>query len=107
MLKLLYFAEPVVINLKYIASNTSLMISLSVGYLQILASGYLDNKFTIRFSSYFDERLGCLSYTEFLNYENKLLMYNLCSSHQVLVHQASLCESKPQTVFKSKSELKI
>ena len=50
MLKLLYLAELVDINIKYIASNTSLMMSLSVGYPQILASGYLDNKFTIRFS---------------------------------------------------------
>ena len=38
------------INIKYIASNTSLMMSLSVGYPQILASGYPDSKFTIRFS---------------------------------------------------------
>ena len=50
MLKLLYLAEHVDINLKYIASNTSLMMSLSVGYPQILASGYPDTKFTIRFS---------------------------------------------------------
>ena len=38
------------INIKYIASNTSLMMSLSVGYPQILASGYPDSKFAIRFS---------------------------------------------------------
>ena len=50
MLKLLYLAELVDINLKYIASNTSLMMSLSVGYPQILASGYPDSKFAIRFS---------------------------------------------------------
>ena len=50
MLKLLYLAELVDINLKYIASITSMMMSLSVGYPQILASGYLDSKFTIRFS---------------------------------------------------------
>ena len=50
MLKLLYLAEFVDINLKYIASNTSLMMSVSVGYLQILASGYPDSKFTIHFS---------------------------------------------------------
>ena len=43
-------AELVYINIKYIASNTSLMMSLSVGYPQILASGYPDSKFTIRFS---------------------------------------------------------
>ena len=50
MLKLLYLAELVDINIKYIASNASLMMSLSVGYPQILASGYPDSKFTIRFS---------------------------------------------------------
>ena len=50
MLKLLYLAELVDRNIKYIASNTSLMMSLSVGYPQILASGYPDSKFTIRFS---------------------------------------------------------
>ena len=50
MLKLLYLAELVVINSKYIASNTSLMMSLSVGYLQTFASGYPDSKFIIRFS---------------------------------------------------------
>ena len=50
MLKLLYLAEFVDINIKYIASNTSLMMSLSVGYPQILVSGYPDSKFTIRFS---------------------------------------------------------
>ena len=50
MLELLYLAELVGINIKYIASNTSLMMSLSVGYPQILASGYPDSKFTIRFS---------------------------------------------------------
>ena len=49
MLKLLYLAELVDINLKYIASNISLMMSLSVGYLQILASGYPDSKLTICF----------------------------------------------------------
>ena len=57
MLKLLYLAELVDINIKYIASNTSLMMSLSVGYPQILALGYPDSKFTIRFSPspfYFD-----------------------------------------------------
>ena len=32
------------INLKYIASNTSLMMSLSVGYLQILASEYPEHQ---------------------------------------------------------------
>ena len=32
MLKPLYLAELVFINLKYIASNTSLMMSLSLGY---------------------------------------------------------------------------
>ena len=47
MLKLLYTAELVDINLKYIASNASVMMSLSVGYLQISASGYPDSKFTI------------------------------------------------------------
>ena len=51
MLKLLYLAELVDIIIKYIASNTSLMMSLFVGYPQILASGYPDSKFTIRFSS--------------------------------------------------------
>ena len=50
MLKLVYLAELVYINLKYIASNASLMMSLSIGYPQILASGYPDSKFTIRFS---------------------------------------------------------
>ena len=50
MLKLLYLAELVVINLKYIASNTSLMMSLSIGYLQILALGYPGSKFTIHFN---------------------------------------------------------
>ena len=50
MLKLLYLAELVDINLKYIASNASLMMSLSVEYPQILALGYSDSKFTIRFS---------------------------------------------------------
>ena len=50
MLKLLYLAELVNINLKYIASNASVMMSLSVGYPQISASGYPDGKFTIRFS---------------------------------------------------------
>ena len=50
MLKLLYLAELVDINIKYITSNTSMMMSLSVGYPQILASGYPDSKFTIRFS---------------------------------------------------------
>ena len=50
MLKLLYLAELVDINIKYVASNTSLMMSLSVGYPQILASGYPNSKFTIRFS---------------------------------------------------------
>ena len=50
MLKLLYLAELVDINIKYIASNTSLMMSLFIGYPQILASGYPDSKFTIRFS---------------------------------------------------------
>ena len=50
MLKLLYLAERVDINIKYIASITSLMMSLSVGYPQILVSGYPDSKFTIRFS---------------------------------------------------------
>ena len=49
MLKLLYLAELMDINLKYIASNTSMMMSLSVGYPQILASGYPDSNFTIRF----------------------------------------------------------
>ena len=50
MLKLLYLAELVNINLKYIASNASVMMSLSVGYPQISASGYPDGKVTIRFS---------------------------------------------------------
>jgi len=50
VLKLLNLAELVDINIKYIAINTNVMISLSVGYPQILASGYLDSKFTIRFS---------------------------------------------------------
>ena len=50
MLKLLYLAELVDINIKYIASNSSLMMSLSAGYPQILASGYPDSKFNIRFS---------------------------------------------------------
>ena len=50
MLKVLYIAELVDINIKYIASYTSLMMSLSVGYLQILALGYSDSKFTIRLS---------------------------------------------------------
>jgi len=50
MLKLLYLAEFVDKNLKYIASNTNVMMSLSVGYPQTLASGYPDSKFTIRFS---------------------------------------------------------
>ena len=50
MLKLLYLAELVDINIKYTASNASLMMSLSVGYPQISASGYPDSKFTIRFS---------------------------------------------------------
>ena len=50
MLKLLYLAEFVDKNLKYIASNTNVMMPLSVGYPQTLASGYLDSKFTIRFS---------------------------------------------------------
>ena len=50
MLKLLYLAELVDINIKYIASNASLMMSLSVGYPQILTSGYPDSKFTISFS---------------------------------------------------------
>ena len=50
MLKLQYLAKLVDINIKYIASNASLMMSLSVGYPQILASGYPDSKFTIRFS---------------------------------------------------------
>ena len=40
MLKLLYLAKLEDINIKYIASNTSLMMSLSIGYPQILASGY-------------------------------------------------------------------
>ena len=43
-------AEHVDISIKYIGSNTSLMMSLSVGYPQILASGYPDSKFTMRFS---------------------------------------------------------
>ena len=38
MLKLLYLAELVDINIKYTASNASMMMSLSVGYLQISAS---------------------------------------------------------------------
>ena len=50
MLKLLYLAELVDINIKYIPSNTSLTMSLSVGDPQILASVYPDSKFTIRFS---------------------------------------------------------
>ena len=50
MLKLLYLAELVDINTKYIPSYTSLMMSLSIGYPQILASGYPDSKFTLRFS---------------------------------------------------------
>ena len=50
MLKLLYLAELVDIIIKYIASNTSVMMSLSIGYPQILASAYPDSKFTIRFS---------------------------------------------------------
>jgi len=50
MFKLLYLAELVDANIKYIARNTILMMSLSRGYLQILASGYPDSKFTIRFS---------------------------------------------------------
>ena len=50
MLKLLYLAELVDINLKYIASNMSMMMSLSVGYPQILASGYPDSTFSICFS---------------------------------------------------------
>ena len=50
MFKLLNLAELVDINLKYIAINTSVMMLLSVGYPQILASGYPDSKFTIRFS---------------------------------------------------------
>ena len=51
-------AELVYINIKYIASNTSLMMSLSIGYPQILASGYPDSKFTIRFSPNSDGRPG-------------------------------------------------
>ena len=44
-----YFLDELVdINLKYIVSNRSVMMSLSVGYPQILASGYPDSKFTIR-----------------------------------------------------------
>ena len=50
MRKLLYLAELVDMNIKYIASNASLTMSLSVGYPQILASGYPDSEFTIRFS---------------------------------------------------------
>ena len=50
MLKLVYLAELVDINLKYIASNASVMMSLSVGYPQISASGYPDSKFIICFS---------------------------------------------------------
>ena len=50
MLKLLYLAELVDINLKHIASNANLMISLSVGYPQIIALGYPESKFTIHFS---------------------------------------------------------
>ena len=50
MLKLQYLAELVDINIKYIASNASLMMSLSVRYPQILALGYPDSKFTICFS---------------------------------------------------------
>ena len=51
MLKLLYLAKLMAINLKYyIANNASLM--MSPGYPQILASGYPDSKFTIRFSPY-------------------------------------------------------
>ena len=50
MLKLLYLAELVDINIKYIAYNTSLLMSLSVEYPQILALGYPDSKFTVRFS---------------------------------------------------------
>ena len=60
MLKLQYLAELVVINLKYIVSNTSLMMSLSVGYPQILASGYPDSEFAIRFSPNFDHKI-CLT----------------------------------------------
>ena len=48
MLELLYLAELVDINIKYIASNASLMMSLSVGYPQI--SGYPDSKLTICFN---------------------------------------------------------
>ena len=56
MLKLLCLAELVDINTKFIASNTSLMMSLSVGYPQILASGYPDSKFTIRFSPTYEQK---------------------------------------------------
>ena len=52
ILKLLYLAKLVVINIKYIASNASLMMSLSVGYPQILASRYPDSKIYHPFQPY-------------------------------------------------------
>ena len=48
MLKPQYLVEQAVIYLRYIASNTSLMMSLSIGYPQKLANP--GSKFTIRFS---------------------------------------------------------
>ena len=63
MLKLLYLAELIDINIKYIASNTSVMMSLSIGYPQILASGYPDSKFTIRFSPNLNQHLKCKNKT--------------------------------------------
>ena len=47
MLKPLYLAELVLLNLKYIATNTSLMMSLSVNI------SIMDSKFTIRFNPTF------------------------------------------------------
>ena len=62
------------------------------------------------------EHLGCLNYTEFLNYENESVKYNLCWSHQcaicvdALSYQREpgkfLCECKLYTVIKSENKLK-
>ena len=87
MLKL---AELMDINIKYIrvASNASLMMSLSVGYPQILASGYPGSKFTIRFSPNFYSLL----YVCYLNFRLLFVLKLSAFALQTVLFSLKLCK---------------
>ena len=71
---LVYLAELVVINLRYIASNTSLM-SLSEAYSQSIISGYPDSKFTVLFSPTTDKNVMYVSIIMYISCGVDMCMY--------------------------------